>query len=385
MKNYIKCNPKANKYLIVLLLLITNMQTTSAFSLYFLCIFSFGILAIFISIRNKTIKLNILLSIMILIFTLGILTIFHMERYTNYYGLNNILYKKYILVIYWSITALISINIFIHTPSIVIKNALSIVIWIMSLFVITQFFAYHTLNITIDFSLMTGGDESRSYFGNYRPSGFLPEPAVYCGHLSGLLSLYLYYNKKFGISFYSGVISIFITQSTVGMILITLIIIAFLITSKENKNKFFIFLFFLIIIFLFIAPELINRFNIFIQGADTSNNLKLLAILHFFQDDDILSLGYGLVSKDHDNLPSYYEATKDITLLGSIFSIYGIFSGIIILILLIYFLYKSKLDFKYKLLLTIPLLKLCSPGYAFFFIYIILYFIILTEKNSNMK
>ncbi|EKA95261.1 hypothetical protein HMPREF1311_03616 [Proteus mirabilis WGLW6] len=385
MIKYKKYNPILNKYLIILLLLITNMQTTSAFSLYFLCIFVFGLIATLIVVTNHTIKLSLLISIIVLILTLGILTNFHADRYVNYIGLNDILYKKYILVIFWSLMSLLSINIFIHTPKSIIKKSLSIVILIMSFFVILQFFSYYALNITIDFSLITGGIESRSYFGNYRPSGFLPEPAVYSGHMSGLLSLYLFYNKKIDRYFILGMTSIFITQSTLGIILISLILITYLLTSKIKKNKLFFTSIFLALIFLFIVPEIVNRIDVFTQGADTSNNLKLLAIMNFIQDDNIFSFGYGLVSKDHDYLPSYYEATKDITLFGSILSIYGVFLGTIILLVFIFILLKSKIQVKYKLILTIPLLKLCSPGYAFFFIYILWFFIILNEKKFNTE
>lgn len=383
MIKYKKYNPILNKYLIILLLLITNMQTTSAFSLYFLCIFVFGLIAISIVLTNHTIKLSFLISTIALILILGILTKLHADRYVNYIGLNEILYKKYILVIFWSLMSLLSINIFIHTPNDIIKSSLSTVICIMSLFVILQFFSYYVLNITIDFSIITGGIESRSYFGNYRPSGFLPEPAVYCGHMSGLLSLYLFYNKKIDKYFILGVFSIFLTQSTVGVILVSLIISIYLLSFKKNKNKLLLILAFLMIILLFIAPEIINRINLFVQGTDTSNNLKINAVLNFLKDDNIFILGYGLVSKDHLELPTYYEAIKDLTIFGSIFSIFGVFFGMIIITSLLYVFIISKIELLYKLILFIPLLKLCSPSYAFFHIYILLFFIILLEKKHK--
>ncbi|AYY82554.1 hypothetical protein ABN102_14600 [Proteus vulgaris] len=383
MIKYKKYNPILNKYLIILLLLITNMQTTSAFSLYFLCIFVFGLIAALIVVTNHTIKLNFLISTIALILILGILTKLHADRYVNYIGLNEILYKKYILVIFWSLMSLLSINIFIHTPNDIIKNSLSIIILIMSFFVILQLFSYYILNITIDFSLITGGIESRSYFGNYRPSGFLPEPAVYCGHMSGLLSLYLFYNKKIDKYFILGVLSIFITQSTVGVILVSLIISIYLLSFKINKNKLFLILAFLMIILLFIAPEIINRINLFLQGTDTSNNLKVDAVINFLKDDNIFIFGYGLISKDHIELPTYYEAIKDLTIFGSALSIFGIFFGIIIIILLLYILTVSHVELLYKIILFIPLLKLCSPSYAFFYIYISLFFIILLDKRNK--
>lgn len=253
----------------------------------------------------------------------------------------------------------------------------------MSFFVILQFFSYYILNITIDFSLITGGIESRSYFGNYRPSGFLPEPAVYCGHMSGLLSLYLFYNKKIDKYFIFGVLSIFITQSTVGVILVSLTISIYLLSFKITKNKLFMLLAFLVVILLFIAPEIANRVNLFIQGTDTSNNLKIDAVLNFLKDDNIFIFGYGLVSKDHIELPTYYEAIKDLTIFGSILSIFGVFFGIIIVIPLLYILIKSKTELLYKLILFIPLLKLCSPSYAFFYIYISIFFIILLDKKNK--
>ncbi|MEB6858737.1 hypothetical protein NA898_16785 [Proteus cibi] len=255
----------------------------------------------------------------------------------------------------------------------------------MSLFVLFQFFSYYILNITIDFSLITGGIESRSYYGNYRPSGFLPEPAVYCGHMSGLLSLYLFYNKKIDKCFILGVLSIFITQSTVGIILISLIITIYLFSFKTNKNKLILILVFLIIILLFIAPEIINRIDLFAQGIDTSNNLKIDAVINFFKDDNVFTFGYGLVSRDHIELPTYYEAIKDLTIFGSILSIFGVFFGTTIIIILLYIVISSKVEMKYKLILFVPLLKLCSPSYVFFYIYILIFFIILINNKENFN
>ncbi|KFC86792.1 hypothetical protein GHAL_3324 [Hafnia alvei ATCC 13337] len=264
------------------------------------------------------------------------------------------------------------------------SKVVNFVIFIMSVFIFIQIASHYFLGLNIDFSQMTGGGLSRSYYGEvYRPSGFLPEPAVFSGHMCALLALSLYYNKKLNFYFYFGTLAVLGTLSTVGIILCACLYISFIMSVKNNLFSYIIFFLFILLFSIFIFPSLADRYELFINGVDSSNNLKIDAIKNFFGDKDIFLYGYGVIGRDHPLLPPYFEAIKDVTIFGAIFSVYGVVLGAVVFLLFVVVFIKSSLSFRSKIILTIPLMKLCTPSYAFFFIYLAIYFLILNSKPSQ--
>lgn len=369
---------------VTLLLLIANMQTTSALSLYGLSIVVFSLCVLILFYHYPHILIEVLLLAIIFIFTLMIVTAIQLPDYSIYTGLNKIIISRALLAIFWILCMIIISGAINEVTNRQLSVALAVVIIVMSVFLILQNISYYFFNYIIDFSTMTGGELSRSYYsGLYRPAGFLPEPAVYSGHMAGLIALYMYYRKKANAIILLGLISILLTLSTVGVILVILLCLSYFVSIKKNP-LIFIFILFLFVLFLtIISPLLVERFDLFINGNDTSNNLKLEAIINFFANEKILLFGYGMVGHDHPLLPDFYEAIKDVTIFGALFSIYGTIIGCILLFILSYYWISSTLDLKYKIILLIPLIKICSPGYLFFHIYMLLYFIVLRKGNKK--
>ncbi|MEY1635237.1 hypothetical protein [Morganella morganii] len=301
-------------------------------------------------------------------------------HYTN--DAITIIYKKIALISYWAILCSLGVSIISELPQKKITSAIKITILIMSTYLLMQMISYHFLDYSLDFSLLTGGINSRSYFGTYRPSGFLPEPSVYSGHMIALLALYFTYNKKIDIPVIIGIASILLSQSTAGIILALLMIVCILSQYFLSKKNSILILASLIVTMYFIYPKLLDRYHLLLSGADTSNNLKITGLQHFYYNDTFFT-GFGVIARDHSSLPDYYEAIKDYTLFGNILTIYGIPIGTIILILLSYLIIRSKLSISNKIILSLPFIKLCSPNYSFFFIYFGIYIILLSSKKNK--
>ena len=187
-----------DKILLFLLLMIPNMYTTSPFSLYGLQIILFGILAVYIVYRNKNFDLSILLIIMSLVAMLFATGLYHVNYYSDiiYSGVDVIIFKRLILCSFWAILSAFVVEYIFSFNRNDITKILSLVITILSLFMLSQIVIHYFLGFNLDFSIMTGGIPSRSYYGNYRPSGFMPEPSVYSGQMIALLALFLFFNKK---------------------------------------------------------------------------------------------------------------------------------------------------------------------------------------------
>lgn len=376
-----------DKILLFLLLMIPNMYTTSPFSLYGLQIILFGILAVYIVYRNKNFDLSILLIVMSLVAMLFATSVYHVNYYSDlvYSGVDIIIFKRLILCSFWAILSAFVVEYVFSFNRNDITKILSLVIIIPSLFIITQIIVHYFLGFNFDFSIMTGGIPSRSYYGSYRPSGFMPEPAVYSGQMIALLALFLFFNKKINYVFILGVISIFISQSIAGILLLMLLTGSYILLFSSMKNIIYSLSGFGGVLIL-ASPKLIERYQLFISGKDASNNIKGDAVINFMTNPDIYIFGYGIVGRDNPNLPSYYEALKDLTIFGSSLSIYGVFIGGLFCILLIGLFYCSKLDFKMKIILFIPLLKLCSPSYPLFWLYLcVVLKILLSSKCKENK
>lgn len=371
-----------NYILFLLLILLPNMQTTSFLSLYIINIVLLPLVCLTIITINKKINIKLIIIIMISVILMNISTILELGNghYTN--DAITIIYKKIALISYWAILCSLGVSIISELPQKKITSAIKITILIMSTYLLMQMISYHFLDYSLDFSLLTGGINSRSYFGTYRPSGFLPEPSVYSGHMIALLALYFTYNKKIDIPVIIGIASILLSQSTAGIILALLMIVCILSQYFLSKKNSILILASLIVTMYFIYPKLLDRYHLLLSGADTSNNLKITGLQHFYYNDTFFT-GFGVIARDHSSLPDYYEAIKDYTLFGNILTIYGIPIGTIILILLSYLIIRSKLSISNKIILSLPFIKLCSPNYSFFFIYFGIYIILLSSKKNK--
>lgn len=373
-----------NRYNLILftaLLLVSNMQTTSFISLYIINILILGVVCLSIIIINRVINIKLLIITFIIILFLWISTFLELENGSYSKESVIIIYKKLLLISYWAILCSTAISIINKIPEEQISLSLRIIILVMSLYLITQMISFYCFDFRLDFSLLTGGVPSRSYYGTYRPSGFLPEPSVYSGHMMGLLALYFVYRKKIDAIFIIGLFSVLLSQSTAGIILVFIMLIPILGNSFFSKRNFIFIVTLLFITLYLIYPNLIDRYESFISGADTSNNLKLDGLYHFAHNNTLFT-GFGVIAKDHYSFPTYYEAIKDYTIFGNIITIYGIIIGTLFLFSFIYLTVKSKLSLLYKIVLIIPLMKLCSPNYSFFFIYLSIYIIIMMRQNK---
>lgn len=371
-------------FLFTMMLLMANMQTISAVSLYGFSIILFGLIVFILCIKSLHVDLNVLLLALVFIILLSIVTFLQLPRYRDYSGLEKIFISRVLLSIYWIICIAMISGAIENLKKIQIEKSISIVIILMSSFVFIQTICYYLFNQVVDFSELTGGDLSRSYYGVlYRPSGFLPEPAMYSGHMTALMALYLFCKKKIDYVFYLGFISVFLTFSTAGMLLNILLYIVFSISHKKNMFFYLLFIVVASAFCIFILPLLFDRFDLFLNGGDASNNIKIDAVNNLLSHDDILYYGYGIIGRDHPSLPSYFDALRDLTIFGAFYTVFGVIIGTALLIVFTLFWLGSNLDFKYKVLLFIPLLKLSNPCYLFFYIYMLVYFLILKRGKHT--
>ena len=144
-------------FLLTCLLLISNMQTTSPFSLYFLCIFVFGFLSLCFLLINKKINTELLVCSLILISFLIFITILQIKNYASYEGLTAIIISRLALAVYWGGIVGLSLGCISNVSSSSMSKVVNFVIFIMSVFIFIQIASHYFLGLNIDFSQMTGG------------------------------------------------------------------------------------------------------------------------------------------------------------------------------------------------------------------------------------
>ena len=124
-----------------------------------------------------------------------------------------------------------------------------------------------------------------------------------------------------------------------------------------------------------------QRYAIFIDGTDGSNNTKIDTLNFFINNVNYLYGGAGLIGYDPDVMPLFMQGLYDLTFFGSCISIFGIYIGSAICILIMAF-----IIFNYKLsdilLIFICLLKINVMIYANYWFFIIAIIIIPIVKSK---
>ncbi|ASE00756.1 hypothetical protein C1U04_17440 [Salmonella enterica] len=196
--------------------------------------------------------------------------------------------------------------------------------------------------------------------------------------ISLLILLYLMTGKN-NIITYIGLISILCTLSTLGIFLVIIYLaITNLYRIKISRIVFFISLSIAIIFILW--DFLLKRIELFLQGGDVSNNIKIMVIDNLFNNESLFLLGYGLVGYS-DKAPPYYQALYDLTLFGNLCVIFGIPIGLMLSITVFLFVLNMRICFEKKILIILSFIKITIPNYIFFYFFLVLLYVI-TNKIS---
>lgn len=315
-------------------------------------------------------KINIKSFIYIFIISFFILTLTYIQ--SIYLKHQQILWLQSIRVCFWISCCIIAYSELMKYHPTVIKKCIEKLVFIISIFIIFQYISYYIFNIVIDYSTLLGGSKSRILYNNiFRPSGLTAEPSITSGILISLLSIYYIFNKKFNIIYLVGIISCLLSSSTIGIILASVFfIIAF--TSKKNL---FLILLITPLISIVLIPEIIIRYEKLINGFDSSNNIKIDVITNFINTEEIFYLGYGFIGKS-ESAPRFYEALYDLTIFGNSFIIFGFPIGIIVFLLLCLFIGTLNFSLKEKSLILLSMMKISSPTFPFFNIFVLLLIIV---------
>lgn len=265
-----------------------------------------------------------------------------------------------------------------------LKKAVSFYIFFLSFVVFFQFIGFYFLKVDrdlLDFGVVLGGEESRTWYsGNwvYRPTGITSEPSVFVGTQFGLLSIQYLIDKNAKLSRVSGILSLCLSMSFLGLLLAASILIV--VYSKNIRN--FIFGFFAILIFYFYSYELINdRVKLFNSGDDGSNNVKLEAIQFFTSSPELILFGYGHLFPSL-NSPQFYDALGDLTFYINMLTIYGVLFGTIILMVFFIYLIRTNTSFKEKILIVLALIKLSNPAVLFFSCFFLLFVSVVNSRGK---
>ncbi len=330
---------------------------------------------VFILIINRGFKLDKLFYIFFVGFFIFIMTYIQ----STYLIHKEILWLQTIRIYFWISCCIIIYDSIIKLPLPIIEKCIEKIILLFSISVIFQSIIYYFFNFIIDYSLLLGGTESRmSYNGLFRPSGLTSEPSITSGIIISLLSLYYIFYKKINMIYIIALIACFLSLSTIGIILAS---IFFIIAFSSKKNILFFLILIPLVIFI-LAQELTYRYNNFVNGLDSSNNIKLEVAQKFFDSNEIFWGGFGFIGKSV-SAPNFYEALYDSTFLGNSIIIFGAPLGVIILISFTLFIFNLNLSLKEKCLVFLSLLKTSSPTFSFFNVFILL--LVVISKNRKIS
>ena len=296
--------------------------------------------------------------------------------------------QELLILVYQRVIFLLSIGILFYdylilTKEETLKKVLSIFITFMSIVVLLQFVGFYFLHLDrslLDFGLLLGGEESRTwYFGDwlYRPTGITSEPAIFVGVQFGLLTLQYLVDKTAKLSKLLGVLSLVLSMSFLGLILAALFLI---VVYSKNIINYIVGSIFLFLFYVFSFEMINERIERFVKGDDGSNNVKIEAFKYFISDPNITFLGYGFLFRS-EGKPQFYDALLDLTFYLNSLTIFGVLIGSIILFALFYFIFKSKSSIKEKILILLSLIKLSNPSVLFFTLFISLCIVILKKRN----
>ncbi|EIK2989386.1 hypothetical protein LJ039_004387, partial [Salmonella enterica] len=327
-------------------------------------------------IRGKVFPVKLFFVTFSLSFIIIIITLIQ-KTYTPY---PDLLWSYTARLIYWIMLFTMLVPFIKKIPPKILIKVIKKWIVIYSAFLFIQFIAFYLFHITVDYSLIIGGQESRILNEvGLRASGLTAEPSIYSGIMISLLILLYLMTGENNIITYIGLTSILCTLSTLGIFLVILYLaITNLYRLKPSKIIFFISLSIIIVFVLW--DFILKRVELFLQGGDVSNNIKIMVIDNLFNNESLFLLGYGLVGYS-DKAPPYYQALYDLTLFGNLCVIFGVPIGLILTIIVFAFVLNMKICFEKKMLIILSFLKITIPNYIFFYFFLVLLYAI-TNKIS---
>lgn len=276
---------KYDKFLICALLVICTIDLSASVIVYGTQVVGITVVAILMAFKRNI--FNLQGFVLFLIISLFLLSLSYVHESNLEYS--SLIWLYTLRTVYWIFLFVIMYPYIKSVSRVDLKCSLRCWIFIYSSFLFYQFISYYVFNNTVDYSILLGGEPSR-IFNNLglRPSGLTSEPSIYSGIMISLLAIYYFLNdNKNTIVTYVGLLSVFLTYSTLGILLA----IAFLVvTNLKNINakSIVILLFSCVLIFLCFLPSITSRFEKINTGSDVSNNIKVEVIQGLFNEPDLL-------------------------------------------------------------------------------------------------
>jgi hypothetical protein len=270
-----------------------------------------------------------------------------------------------------------------------IEKILKIILIIHLTFFFIQYLSFTILNTKIDFLYnitgevqRTGATKLKDFSNSIRASGLFSEPGSYSVYIYILISMKLLLTKKVDWSMLAGIMSMLLSFSMTGILMVGYFIIFYLLItsydSKKIKNLFFL-LFGLSMLFyfkssVFLGPIQDRLLNL---KDDSSAEARFEGGYNYFIQNDFFytGLGIGTISE---------KITASSVILGGLFEL-----GIILLVLfiLLQFIYSFKwsTNFMYFLIIIPVLMSNISFNqiiYSIFYSFITLNY---GQLKSNLK
>lgn len=355
-------------FYIFLVFVFFTLDLNSPYIFYGNLIFFIPILIFFRFVFNNKISLKKLSFIMFLIIFWEILVFIQ-----NFNTLNDNLILNTQRSIFLFVAFFLISDVFDKVEIKSILSALNAYIFLLSGIVIFQFLGFYALGLSssaVDISVLLGGELSRSDYmdGMYRPTGLMSEPAAFVGAQFALLCLQYLISKKNDLPRFLGILSVLLSMSFAGFILIGLYCL--IIFFKGIKN-IILLIFLIFVAFIGLEQVVKNRLEVIGSAGDDSNNVKIEALKYFISDPNFIFFGYGNIVRN-ENTPIFFEGATDITFFLASITIFGVFIGVAILIVFFSWLFKSNYTIKEKMIVLLPLVKLTNPALIFFSCFIIL-------------
>tara|TARA_Y100000588_G_C14278114_1_gene935477 strand:- start:5223 stop:6542 length:1320 start_codon:yes stop_codon:yes gene_type:complete len=258
-------------------------------------------------------------------------------------------------------------------------NASKVLIMFHVSALILQVVAWYIFSIDIDYGLILGGNEHRAfYYGLYRPTGVYAEPSIYAGYMIIFLCLRYVYAGKMDKWFLLGLISLPVTLSTFAVL--AFIVVATIVYFRPKISNLFVLFIGLVFIFYSQFESLVERYSKFISGTDGSNNAKLY-ILEQWYNSDFYFTGFGTIKKVM--FDGRLDGLGDLTFYINMFMQFGVFSGLILLILFFAGVYFNVKDNRKRLFLLFSVVKFSSFSHPMFWFFLYLIISKNDEKITN--
>lgn len=268
-----------------------------------------------------------------------------------------------------------------------IVNLINIVLFLHIVILVIQLVIYYCYGYDIDVSIMFHGEGHRPYgaSGQYRPTGIFDEPGIYSIFIFSLFIVRYLYNLKLSVFDFFVILSIFLTLSLYGVLLVGIFFIWWVIFALKRPFYTILALTFIVIITISAIYFFSERVIMVLAGSDPSTVSKI-NIIHYFINEPINWLtGLGLLPiRFWEN--ANFQASGDLTIVLSTILIYGAPIGCMMLINIYILLSNGKIN-KYVLLALIPLIKLSTFNWIFFWVYLALakyaLFLISLKRRSH--